>query len=1272
VIFCAFTDLALAAVQEYPMDKAQLPSPKAFGAFLRAVRAVDSVYGEAHSGEVISQRWTRLRRSCNSHTTPCTLKQTVRNGIGVKNTHWKPRFGRIWWEDMLRENVGPLHRRTSSIGSDLKRLTQFDTDTDTESESEVVVNDTGGKEVAGKQTGGSPKIPSEYVGQRVQRCSLDAEGHAVATAIATVSQYVDASNSGFVSAKTGRPAGLWRIKYHDDALGEEELEEDELIEAHLAHEGAALSQSALQRDASSVSGWQVSGHPLIGRVVRRGIMDRHSTRAPSGGLAGFVDGTIRAWLPPEASNYFPKDSLSPQPLFRVVYHRKDIGVEDLDLDEAQQAGEAYTPLQVAETNDEWLSCGSTYVGQRVRRSVVDGSGRMSAVDGMVRGWLPAELSNFWSDHTGKPAALWRVVYDNDLIGQEDLEDFEVEEAVQIYQLEVVRAAAKSAAQGGVPTVAVPASAKGVPVHVQRSEIQDEWLKEGHTFIGLRVRRSIQDQRKTMSADVDGTVIGWLPAHLSNYFKDDDPNQPAALWRVQYDSPAVGQEDLEHSEVVDAAAMYKTGAGGRFSTAGSSAALEPRLADTSSKDGNKPAADDASDEWWTSGNEFVGRRVRRFILDDQGQVIDTADAMIRGWLPAHVSNFFDEQTGEPAALWRIRYDNERIGEEDLELSEVEEALELLGKDMKVATQSPQHAEKSKAPASFVAEGVKVEKQSTAAGPAQSMGSDCEQPVPQPDAPRHGQHNGEDEKVALPWRADGSDFIGKRIRRIYMDGPTQSLRPVDGTVISWVSASDSCYVSETTGEAAALWTVKYDDELIGEEELEVSEVQQALLVYQKEANAAGHGDERVVGDTNTASTAQEEGEWLTTGSIYLGKRVRRPVPTQSTGKTVWLDATVKGWLPADKSDFYLGDVENSEPAALWRAAFDDVRAGEEDLEEHEVLEGIAVYEQAGITGKSPVKGSNRRASRQGSGQLFKRNRTTTQEKEIKQKPVVDTEKGGVSSKKDKYLDGWMVTGSKHLTKRVRRSMSHFPSLQGSSSKWVVDEAWLHGEVTGWLPAHMSNFFKDPLTRFKPEPLWRVEYDGVEEQEDLEEEEVIEAIQEHKRWRQQLLDKDEWLTTGSEFLKKRLRKSVPNQFGEEVWLNATVLGWLPPEQSNFFPDPMTKIPAALYRIVFDDERVGAEDLEEHEVEQFMQKFKDWKAAKLQSTKRSSRNSVRNSPSKRQRKHVGQEASKEVWSSPVSGRNVQKKGCRISEDQKTRNVKQLRGKKIENGKVCMRMHTS
>jgi hypothetical protein len=82
----------------------------------------------------------------------------------------------------------------------------------------------------------------------------------------------------------------------------------------------------------------------------------------------------------------------------------------------------------------------------------------------------------------------------------------------------------------------------VPAQTAEAQGEDEWLTTGHAFIGQRLRRSIlTDDRKIVRTDVDGTVVGWLPAHMSNYFKDNDPNQPAALWRVQYDDAAVGQE-----------------------------------------------------------------------------------------------------------------------------------------------------------------------------------------------------------------------------------------------------------------------------------------------------------------------------------------------------------------------------------------------------------------------------------------------------------------------------------------------------------------------------------------------------------------------------------------------------------------------------------------------------------------------------------------------------------------------------------------------------------
>ena len=199
----------------------------------------------------------------------------------------------------------------------------------------------------------------------------------------------------------------------------------------------------------------------------------------------------------------------------------------------------------------------------------------------------------------------------------------------------------------------------------------------------------------------------------------------------------------------------------------------------------------------------------------------------------------------------------------------------------------------------------------------------------------------------WRATGSAWIGRRVRRTYLDKTPDAPRSVDGTVTSWVRAEDSNYVSEKTGLPAALWMVKYDDAAIGEEELEASEVEEALLEHGRQVgtaaqasaaavapiaqamaagptgnvpaavavNPAGAGESTGAGgehfaageaDGSAAAAAAGEDEegavedeegaaWETTGSSYLKKRVRRKVPV-ITGGDVWLDATIAGWLPA----------------------------------------------------------------------------------------------------------------------------------------------------------------------------------------------------------------------------------------------------------------------------------------------------------------------------------------------------------------------------------------
>ena len=59
-----------------------------------------------------------------------------------------------------------------------------------------------------------------------------------------------------------------------------------------------------------------------------------------------------------------------------------------------------------------------------------------AEDGIIRGWLSKEDSHFFAPHTGEPAALWRLVYDNVALGEEDLEEHEVLEAIDLISAEL--------------------------------------------------------------------------------------------------------------------------------------------------------------------------------------------------------------------------------------------------------------------------------------------------------------------------------------------------------------------------------------------------------------------------------------------------------------------------------------------------------------------------------------------------------------------------------------------------------------------------------------------------------------------------------------------------------------------------------------------------------------------------------------------------------------------------------------------------------------------
>ena len=76
------------------------------------------------------------------------------------------------------------------------------------------------------------------------------------------------------------------------------------------------------------------------------------------------------------------------------------------------------------------------------------------------------------------------------------------------------------------------------------------------------------------------------------------------------------------------------------------------------------------------------QVRRSILDAQGDEVGYGKGRIVGWLPASQSEFVNERTKRPAALWHVvfeeicevhrRYPPSAMGEEDLEEHEVKEA------------------------------------------------------------------------------------------------------------------------------------------------------------------------------------------------------------------------------------------------------------------------------------------------------------------------------------------------------------------------------------------------------------------------------------------------------------------------------------------------------------------------------------------------------------------------------------------------------------------------
>jgi hypothetical protein len=81
---------------------------------------------------------------------------------------------------------------------------------------------------------------------------------------------------------------------------------------------------------------------------------------------------------------------------------------------------------------------------------------------------------------------------------------------------------------------------------------------------------------------------------------------------------------------------------------------------------------ADDEWRVEGHAWLGRTIRRTTYAPDGvTAVGSADALVIGWLDVPEADFISPATGEPAALWRVRYVTGKVkGDvEDLEVADM---------------------------------------------------------------------------------------------------------------------------------------------------------------------------------------------------------------------------------------------------------------------------------------------------------------------------------------------------------------------------------------------------------------------------------------------------------------------------------------------------------------------------------------------------------------------------------------------------------------------------
>ena len=85
------------------------------------------------------------------------------------------------------------------------------------------------------------------------------------------------------------------------------------------------------------------------------------------------------------------------------------------------------------SEEEWQTSGSEYIRKRVLLTIFDNRKNKEVKEkGRIVGWLPADVADFKSEKTGENAALWRVKLDDKAYSPQDLEEYEVKEAMRNY------------------------------------------------------------------------------------------------------------------------------------------------------------------------------------------------------------------------------------------------------------------------------------------------------------------------------------------------------------------------------------------------------------------------------------------------------------------------------------------------------------------------------------------------------------------------------------------------------------------------------------------------------------------------------------------------------------------------------------------------------------------------------------------------------------------------------------------------------------------------